>query len=152
MADWMDCKLIVRGCEFWVGRFLNEIGAGKLVGAVLPNGIVSKLVPYPDDYLPNINVLDRDPNVDAECKRKYGHAKVWDWQVEHWGCRRGDCDTVMVKYVPGWAMFEFVSPSGIPDVALTEISRKWDMLQFHLCHPGGAVAFEKGVRRDVYRR
>jgi hypothetical protein len=146
MPNWCTNQLIVCGPVTWVDLFHEKITAKD------GYDILNNLYPCPEDLtgFPSRHGTIPDDDPDKEQKlaniAKYGSADWYDWCVEHWGTKWGDCDTEHVESYDGddglkTSMYRFSTAWSPPQEGIVHIAESFKPLLFDLRYQEPGMGF-----------
>lgn len=137
MPNWCSTHMKVVGDDHEIKKFLDGIAkddAGNY-------SILKTYYPCPEKLYDTIHGFFRDEDhqaslvvVHAENIANYGYADWYDWCVDNWGTKWGDCETELLFYSVGEAVFTLDSAWSPITKGMEEISKKFPNLYFAFDH------------------
>ena len=149
MPNWCSNQLNVCGPKTWVDLFKEKITTEE--GAF---EILDRLYPCPEELkgFPSRHGTIPDDDPDKEQKEanleKYNAVDWYDWCINNWGTKWGDCDTEFYDDFESnydgdlkTAMYKFETAWGPPQEGITHISSSFKPLLFDLRFQEPGMAF-----------
>ena len=62
---------------------------------------------------------------------EYGEAQ-YDWEIDHWGCKWGVCNSSIAEESPRWLRYDFQTPWAPPLAFIKQVSGDWPNLRLIL--------------------
>lgn len=138
MPNWCDNQLILVGPRADIDTFLGD----TLVTGTDQYDIMGHLLPFPENLRSCLTVTHGDVTTTTSVLTEDGY----QWQVDHWGCKWGDCDTTLTFVMDGpngtsEAILRFDSPWSPPRKGIDTISALYPTLTFVLSYREDGLRF-----------
>lgn len=156
MPNWCSNILTVRGLPEHLAEFMSSIkiedGEYKILDSLCPVPSMLEEIHRGGASIDGERVsvwrMDGDKNVvipadelekiRAECN---GHDNAYDWCIEMWGSKWGDCYTELKEISDSGYIFEFDSAWSPPIEGITHIAKEFPNLCFYLYFEEGGMGF-----------